>query len=452
MSHSLDWSHAFAGRLAHNRPDQHRAAASLAPRLRQEMNAGLLPCLTLPYAAALEQELSALEPWLAPFKHMLLLGIGGSALGARALQKAFAAGQDGPNHQGKSLWIMDNVCASTLESWLKALDPAQTVVLCISKSGGTIETLAQYFLVRQWLIAALPAAWKDHLLLITDAHKGFLREEAQQHGIRSLNVPDNLGGRYSALSAVGLAPAAFLGINWRGLLRGAAAVSQPLVQALGSDAAMQAALQKHAALALATWAHSLETQGYSQLIFFCYMPQWATFGPWFAQLWAESLGKAGKGLLPVPAVGVTDQHSVNQMFLDGAKNKACLFVSCAAMPQGRSFPTDMPEQWAWLRGKHFGDLLAAEALGTRMALCASAMPLVHIQPQTATEEAAGALMMLLEASTLLTGWLLGINPIDQPAVELGKRLANARLGAQGYAQEQQDLDQYLAITPQQQYF
>ena len=452
MSHSLDWSHAFAGRLAHDSPDQHVAAASLAPRLRQEMLTGLLPCLTLPYAAALEQELSALEPWLAPFKHMLLLGIGGSALGARALQKAFAAGQDGPNHQGKSLWIMDNVCASTLESWLKALDPAQTVVLCISKSGGTIETLAQYFLVRQWLITALPAAWKDHLLLITDAHKGFLREEAQQHGIRSLNVPDNLGGRYSALSAVGLAPAAFLGINWRGLLRGAAAVSQPLVQALGSDAAMQAALQKHAALALATWAHSLETQGYSQLIFFCYMPQWATLGPWFAQLWAESLGKAGKGLLPVPAVGVTDQHSVNQMFLDGAKNKACLFVSCAAMPQGRSFPTDMPEQWAWLRGKHFGDLLAAEALGTRMALCASAMPLVHIQPQTATEDAAGALMMLLEASTLLTGWLLGINPIDQPAVELGKRLANARLGAQGYAQEQQDLDQYLAITPQQQYF
>lgn len=451
MLHTLDWSHAFTERFSSAADRQHNAA-SLAPRLRHEMNAGLLPCLTLPYAAALEKDLSALEPWLAGFKHMLLLGIGGSALGARALQNAFSPGQDAPEHQGKSLWILDNVCSDTLEHWLATLPPKETVVLCISKSGGTIETLAQYFLVRQWLEQALPSAWKEHLLLITDAAKGFLREEAQQKAIRSLEVPDNLGGRYSALSAVGLAPAAFLGIDWRALLRGAAGLAQPLVQALGSDAAMQAALGKHAALGLATWAHALEAQGYSQLIFFCYMPQWATFGPWFAQLWAESLGKEGKGLLPVPAVGVTDQHSVNQMFLDGAKNKACLFVSCPALPQGRSFPSDMPEQWAWLRGKHFGDLLAAEALGTRMALCSSGMPLVQLCPHDASPESAGALMLLLEASTILTGWLLGINPIDQPAVELGKRLANARLGAQGYAQEQQALAAYLATPAQEQAF
>ena len=193
-------------------------------------------------------------------------------------------------------------------------------------------------------------------------------------------------------------------------------------------------------------------KGYSQLIFFCYIPQWATYGPWFAQLWAESLGKNGQGSQPIAATGVTDQHSINQMFLDGQRDKGCLFLTSRKQAQGRSFGQDLPEKWSWLRGKKFGSLLEAEALGTRMALCKSQVPLVHIDTEDCSERSAGAMMMLLEAATVFTGWLMEINPLDQPAVELGKRLANTKLGAAGYTQEEQDLRSFLELPRDEQVF
>ena len=188
------------------------------------------------------------------------------------------------------------------------------------------------------------------------------------------------------------------------------------------------------------------------MIFFCYIPQWAAYGDWFAQLWAESLGKEGQGSQPVPATGVTDQHSINQMFLSGPRNKACLFLTSREQVQGRNFGMDVPDQWAWLRAKPFGSLLEAEALGTRMALCKSGVPLLHVEMSERTPRAAGALMLMLEAATLFTGWLMDINPLDQPAVELGKRLANARLGATGYAQENADMEEFLSAPRVEQTF
>ena len=448
MSHILEWSRAYTGRLAAHapaKPCELPELPDLVERLRRECSAGELPFLTMPYRAKLEADMAAAMPQLQGRKHMLVLGIGGSALGARAMQRAFAPGQDGPDHQGPSLWIADNVCADNFEALLGALAPEESVVVCISKSGGTIETLAQYFLVRDWLQKALGNAWREHMIVITDQNKGYLREEAGRHGLTSLEVPDHLGGRYSALSAVGLLPAAFLGIDWQALLDGAYDVARPLV-------ADPASLGQHPSFALAVWAKALEDSGYSQLIFFSYIPQWATYGPWFAQLWAESLGKEGKGTQPVPAIGVTDQHSVNQMFLDGQRDKGCIFLTNRKPPQGRCFGQDLPEQWAWLRGKPFGSLLEAEALGTRMALCKSEVPLVHVEMEDIGPRAAGALMMLLEAATVFTGWLMQINPLDQPAVELGKRLANARLGAPGYTAEEADLAAYLAVPQQTQAF
>lgn len=443
MSHVLDWSRAYTGRLTDLGGIDPRKAAppeDFARQLSHDCAANALPFLTLPYRAKLEKELAPLIPRVRAFKHMLVLGIGGSALGARALQRAFAPGQDEPGHNGPWLWIADNVCAETFESWLAKLNAAETVVVCISKSGGTIETIAQYFLVRDWLKAALSERWTEQMIVVTDENKGYLRDEARKYTLSSLEVPDNLGGRYSALSAVGLLPAAFLGIDGHALLDGAAETAG----ALGRDVT---ALGTHSAFALARWAKALQDNGYSQLIFFSYIPQWATFGPWFSQLWAESLGKEGKGSQPVPAVGVTDQHSVNQMFLDGPRDKGCIFLTSRNQPQGRVFGKDTPDEWAWLRGKPFGSLLEAEALGTRMALSKSGVPLLQIDMADLRPKSAGSLMMLLEAATVLTGRLMGINPLDQPAVELGKRLANARLGASGYPAEEADLADFLAVPP-----
>lgn len=446
MGNALEWSWAINGRLnATSTAPYHARHGAFSARLAAELNAGELPFLTLSYRQRLEEQLLALSPTLKKFKHMLVLGIGGSALGARALQHAFAPGQNGPNHQGPCLWIADNVCASTFEAWLAALNPAETVVVTISKSGGTIETLSQYFLVRQWLQEALGTAWNAHMVVVTDAKQGFLRQEAHSHQLASLEVPDFLGGRYSALSAVGLVPAAFLGIDWQNLLNGAESVARPLVD-------NPASLKDHPAFRLACWCHALEQAHYSQLIFFSYIPMWATFGPWFAQLWAESLGKEGKGTMPLSATGVTDQHSINQMFLDGPRDKACLFLTCPSLPQGRVFPNALPDPWSWLRGKPFGALLEAEALGTRMALTKTQTPLVNIDMQGTSAFDAGALMLLLEASTVFTGWLMGINPLDQPAVELGKRLANTRLGAPGYTAEEADLHTFLSKPVQRESF
>ncbi len=411
-------------------------AREMAEKLGGEVASGRLPFLSLPFMPELEKRLAELESGLlGRFRHMLLLGIGGSSLGARALQKAFAPGQDLPGHTGKCLWILDNVDAATLETHLLRLPPAETLVYVVSKSGDTIETIGQYFLVKDWLRRELPDDWKDHLLLNTDEKHGYLRREADTFGLTTVPVPDNLGGRYSAISAVGLVPAAFLGIDWRALVRGFREVADPLA-APGLDAAGLAA---HPSFEFAVWGKSLMDAGYCELITFFYIPQWASFADWFAQLWAESLGKNGQGSQPIPAVGVTDQHSVNQMFLDGPRNKACLFVergrSEVDAPEGLPFPEDLPEIFEYLRGRRFGELLPAEALGTRMALCRHQVPLAGMRLSSADEHAAGKLMALCGAATLLTGWLMGINPVDQPAVELGKRLAKARLGAQGLAEE-----------------
>jgi glucose-6-phosphate isomerase len=431
----LDWTGARWDRLpAH--PDLRARAGEMAQKLAGEVAAGKLPFLAMPFLPALERELAELETgFLARFEHMLLLGIGGSALGARALQKAFAPSQDLPGHRGKSLWILDNVDAASLEAHLSRLCAEKTLVYVVSKSGDTIETIGQYFLVKDWLKQALPASWKEHLLLNTDEKKGYLRQEADTFGIRTLPVPDNLGGRYSALSAVGLVPAAFLGIDWRSLVAGFKSVADPLA-APGLDAD---ALAAHPSFDFAVWAKALQDAGYSELITFFYIPAWASFADWFAQLWAESLGKDGQGSQPIPAVGVTDQHSVNQMFLDGPRNKACLFVERVVCPEGPAFPADMPAIFDYLQGKRFGELLPAEALGTRMALCKNDVPLLALRLGTGDAFSAGKMMALMGAATLLTGWLMGINPVDQPAVELGKRLAKARLGAAGLEAEKADL-------------
>ncbi|MDR3073999.1 MAG: glucose-6-phosphate isomerase, partial [Deltaproteobacteria bacterium] len=409
---------------------------SIGARLQKETAQGLLPFMTMPFRPALEKGIPAALAKLKSCRHMLVLGIGGSALGARALQKAFAPGQDRPGHEGPWLWIADNIDADTIGSFFARLPPKETALVVISKSGGTIETMAQYFLAREWLQKALGGEWKKQAVMITDEKSGFLREEADREGILTLPVPDYLGGRYSVFSAVGMLPAAFMNMDWRGLLDGAQSVFAPLL-------ADTPTLGAHPAWKLALWNRMLMERGYSQLIFFSYIPLWSCLGAWFAQLWAESLGKEGKGSMPVPAVGVTDQHSVNQMFLDGPRDKACFFLDCPSLDKGPAFGA-VPAKWAYLKGRRFGELLDAEGLGTRMALAESGVPLLEFAMGGSDEKAAGKLMGLLELTTILTGWLLEINPIDQPAVELGKRLANARLGDAGYPEEKTALEKFLA--------
>ncbi|MFW5489598.1 MAG: glucose-6-phosphate isomerase [Desulfovibrio sp.] len=434
---SIDWTNADFNDL--NCQNYQAKARTFAGRLADSIADGELPFVNLPYMDLLLRQLDDMKEYLSNFEHMLLLGIGGSALGARALQKAFFPQQDRPGHKGPWLWVNDNVDPAALQGYFDTLPPEKTVVVVISKSGGTIETASQYILAKEWLRRALGEDWKDNILAVTDAENGELRSEVEELGMQSLPVPDNLGGRYSVLSAVGLVPAVFLGLDYRRIALGAHDAAKELCAAKLTEKS----LNDHPAWKLAVWNRALMESGYTELIFFSYIPMWATFGNWFAQLWAESLGKEGKGSMPLPSVGVTDQHSVNQMYLDGPRNKACLFLTCTGLDKGMAFPDTLPDKFAFLKGRQFGELLQAEALGTRMALTKTGVPLVALDAPTAGLYDAGKLIMLLELTTLLTGWLLDINPLDQPAVELGKRLANARLEAEGYAEEKADLKAFL---------
>jgi len=437
MADILDWSGSKLEKL--DVAAFESRANEMADRLRKDVADGKLPFLSMPYMDTLLERLEDLKKSLKQFDHMLLLGIGGSALGARALQQAFFPRQDQPCHEGPWLWIADNVDAYSLESYMAKLPPEKTVVVTVSKSGGTIETVGQYFIIKEWMQKKLGESWAEHMLLVTDEKQGFLREEANKFGIKALPVPDNLGGRYSVLSAVGLIPAVFLGIDVPALVQGA----REMANALADPGLNGDKLSRLPSFHLATWGNGLMKAGFDELIFFAYIPLWASWGDWFAQLWAESIGKEGKGSQPIPAIGVTDQHSVNQMFLDGKRNKACLFLTCPELPAGPKFPTDLPDKFDYVRGKDFGELIQAEGLGTRMALQKNGVPLVEIRLEYDDARQAGKMIVLLGAATILTGWLMDINPLDQPAVELGKRLAKARLGADGLTEETADLDAFL---------
>ena len=437
MGSKLVWTGAINGALRELPADSQDCTAALSQRLREELEKGALPMISLGFLDEMSSAIERLTPRLRRYKHLLLLGIGGSALGPRALQKAFAPGQDGPCHDGPSLWVMDNVSTEQLESWLSRLPAQDTLVLCISKSGGTIETMAQFFLVRDWLKRELGPAHASQIITVSDPKPNLLRREAEENDYLTLPVPEGLGGRYSIISAVGMLPAAFLGIDWREFLRGVQSVMKPLATAPEH-------LSLHPAWRMSCWAKALMDVDYSQLIFFSYIPAWSAFGAWFAQLWAESLGKENQGSMPVPATGVTDQHSLLQMFLDGRKDKGCLFITGSKVSRGPMFQAPLPAEFAFLENQRLGDLLKAETLGTAMALEASGVPLLCFETEYANERGAGELMALCMLMTLFTGWRMGINPLDQPAVELGKRLAKARLGANGLKEEKAALDRFLS--------
>ncbi len=413
--------YAAIGRLKGETPPS--STAPVLKALHAALSQGTLPCLTMPYAESLQEALTKLEPFLHSFKHMIVLGIGGSALGARTLQQAFFPEQDYPKHKGRSLWIADNLNAKTLSAWTQNLDPKESLVVVISKSGGTVETMAQYSLFRHWLSEDLGEAWTDHVFAITDEEEGVLRQEVKNHSLKSLPVPKHLGGRFSVFSAVGLVPAAFLGIDWKALLQSAKAINASLV-----DNPREEILQSHPAWSIATWAAHCMQEGYDQLIFFNYIAHWPSLGAWFNQLWAESLGKNGKGSLPVPALGATDQHSLLQMFLDGKQNKACLLLRSEG-ETAKNQPTlvNVPKAFEYLEGKSLEEILQAECLGTAAALAQCQIPLMHISLKKSDEEAAGAFMALCMTTTLFTAWLIGVNPVDQPAVELSKKLSKAQL-------------------------
>lgn len=377
------------------------------------------------------------------YDHVLVLGIGGSALGTKALVNALRPPawnelDDEAREYYPRITILENVDPTTIGAALRRIDPRRVFVNVISKSGGTAETLAQYLVVRSWLDEALgPDAAARHLVFTTDPSKGPLREIALRDGIAALEVPPAVGGRFSVLTPVGLLPAALVGIDIAGLVAGArrAVLRAEQESLLQNPAALLAALHWAADAWLGARIHVLMP----------YSDRLREFAAWYAQLWAESLGKRvdrrgaviHAGPTPLAATGATDQHSQVQLYMEGPFDKVVTFVRIEHPAEEVTIPgrAGLPEELAYLAGHTMGELLLAEQEATSAALARMGRMNVTLSIPSLTAETIGELVMFYQIATGFAGAWYGVNPFDQPGVELGKRLTFAAMGRPGFTRE-----------------
>jgi glucose-6-phosphate isomerase len=371
-------------------------------------------------------------------ENLVVLGIGGSALGNIALQTAlnpYTYNLDNNRRKGPRLFVFDNVDPAQFGSFLDFITPRlrHTVFNVISKSGQTAETASQFMIVYKMLETRFGREkLKDRIIATTDAQKGTLRKIATETGLPTLVVPDGVGGRFSVLSAVGLFSASMCGINIDRLLAGARDMHTRVTNPdfFKNPAAVNAAIQYH-----------YYNRGKKISVMMPYSYTLKDFADWYRQLWAESLGKKFAldgsevfiGPTPVKALGATDQHSQAQLYREGPNDKVFTFLE--VRNHGRKLkigpaPKCAPEL-GYLARKDLGRLLNAEKKATEYALCASNRPCMTILFPKVDAYTVGQFIFLFEATTSFAGALFGVDTYNQPAVELGKQATFALMGKSG---------------------
>ncbi len=361
------------------------------------------------------------------FDHFVLIGIGGSSLGVQVLFDALRGQSSG---KGPSFHILDNVDPVKTTEILEGIEPENTCFCVVSKSGSTAEPMANFLVALETLerVVGRDKA-RRQVVFITDPEKGNLRDLAKEEGYRALEVPLNVGGRFSVLSSVGLFPAAVLGIDVERLLKGAS-------QALKSCEKREMASNPAWTIAALHYLHhTLEAKSISVMM--AYHEKLAIFADWYRQLWAESLGKEGKGQTPVKAVGAVDQHSQIQLYSEGPRDKIITFLQVKNFSQDCRIPPLYPQKpaLAYLGGHTLGELINTELAGTASALAKRGVPSITITLPLVNEGYLGALFMVYEIATALMGRFYDINPFDQPGVEEGKRLTYGLMGREGYQEK-----------------
>lgn len=338
------------------------------------------------------------------FEDILILGIGGSSLGGQTLYAL-------STQKKPRLHFIDNIDPYTWDVLLAKLDLKKSGVLAISKSGSTVETLMQALLCLQHFEKASLPNLHNHFMVITEPTDNPLKKIAKKHHWACFDHPQDVGGRYSCFSVVGLVPALLAGLDVRSFRKGAQDV---LLHHLSDDtppalmgAAMGVFLENHRQKTLS--------------VLFPYADQLKFFSLWYCQLWAESLGKEGKGTTPLHALGTVDQHSQLQLYLGGPKDKFFTLITLRWKGKGERVTSTL------LKGKTMGDLFAAEQRATYETLVNHKCPTRLITVERMDEETLGALMMHFMIETILTSYLIGVNAFNQPAVEQGKRLARKYL-------------------------
>lgn len=361
-------------------------------------------------------------------KHLVVVGIGGSDLGGKTLKQSLA------NNNFPVTFIGDSTDPYPYYQLLKNINPQETLINIVSKSGSTTETAVGLLLLKKFY-EDKGLDWSKHFVFTTDANSGILHDLASKHLIPTLPIPANVGGRYSVLTAVGLFPALFMGINIDSLLDSAHQYAQILTSDNSPDnPAWQFALQAYLFSKLKN-IHNLVIMPYASRLEF--------FADWFRQLWAESLGKNETGILPIKAVGPADQHSQLQFYNQGKNLNTYLFISLKNYSHNLIINNKDIEALSFLDQKNLQTIIQTEYNATRFSLATNGRPSSHLLIEKIDEVSIANLFVFFEMATLYTASLLDINPFDQPGVEQSKNYMYSLLGKPSFETYKNELAKYL---------
>lgn len=409
-------------------------------QVERERTDGRLGFFELPYEDEVVRQIRTFaEGGGQAFDTVVVLGIGGSALGTTALRQALRPplwnelDDEGRDYYPR-LYVLDNIDPTTIGPLFDRFDLGRTLFNVVSKSGTTAETMAQFLIVRDRLEREFGDGYRRHLVFTTDPEKGVLRDLARKEQIAALPIPPNVGGRFSVLSSVGLLPAALIGIDIDALLSGAQAMDE---RCRTPD------LADNPAGLFATLQYLADTEAGAPIhVMMAYSDRLFGIADWFRQLWAESLGKRRslsgddvfRGPTPVQALGATDQHSQVQLYMEGPFDKTLTLLSVGRQPVDVEIPNVYPdvEALGYLGGNTLGELLEAERGATAQALAREGRMNMTLELPELDAHTVGQLIMLLQIATVYAGALYEVDPLDQPGVELGKRLTYARMGREGF--------------------
>jgi glucose-6-phosphate isomerase len=425
----------------------------LIKKINKERKEGKTRYRDLPFKTEIaEQVKQAVSGVKGRCDNLVVLGIGGSALGNIALQSSlnpYMYNLDEKQRSGPRMFVLDNVDPMQLKSFLNWVTPQldKTIFNVISKSGRTSETAAQMMIISKLLQEKLgPNGLKQQVIATTDPREGTLRKIADESKLRCLEVPDGVGGRFSVLSAVGLFSAAVCGIDIDALLAGARDMDERVSceDFYKNPAALNAAINYH-----------YYTKGKKISVMMPYSYALKDLADWYRQLWAESLGKVkdvkGKktnvGPTPVKALGATDQHSQVQLYREGPNDKIFTFLEVENFSEDVTIgpaPGYAPEL-AFLENKNLSTLLNNEKKATEYALLQNKRPCLTVLFDKIDAYNVGQFIYLFEVTTSFAGVLLDINTYDQPAVELGKEATFALMNKAGYESLAKEIKPYSTI-------
>jgi glucose-6-phosphate isomerase len=416
-------------------------------RLAAERAGGGQRWMELPSDTALVAEIEAFAAEVrSRYQDFILVGIGGSSLGAiatvQALTHPFRNLLPSGTRNGPRFFVLDNPDPEKVAATLQTVDLASTLVNVVTKSGQTAETMANFLAVRQALEAAIgPERARQQIVATTDPAEGLLRALADQEGYRTFPVPPGVDGRMTVLSAVGLLPAAIGGCDIAGLLAGA--------RAMRTRTQTPDVRQNPAYLLAALCILANTRLGKSILVTMPYADALFGLSDWFRQLWAESLGKrlsldnevVFTGQTPIKALGAIDQHSQIQLYTEGPNDK---LISLIAVEEYRARVTiesvpDGISELDYLQGAELGQLLQREQVATAWALTEARRPNFTIGVPAIDAAILGELFYLYELQTVMGGALLNVNPFGQPGVEAGKNATYALMGREGYETLREEL-------------